>query len=666
MSLAFAKLSFSKEGSTVNRKKFWADYNLVQSWLERQGIPNSDFLLLKIIALVLQGQTQPEMILETAVSSPHIIDVLQPKSHCANMYAIPDNIRKLLGFWMHSLPRNNGFIGEIYEKISVGRKSRGIYYTPQAVIDFIIGKTLSAFDLAENPFIKVLDPACGCGYFLLSAYDYLFEKYCKINVELTERYPEGDWSEAGIQRHILTHNLWGADIDPQAADITRLSLCLKAAVPVAAGSFNIITYDTLKKPEEGSEASRFWAQRYQCVIGNPPYLSFGLRGAGKLENHYKEYLRKNYSVSEYKLSYYALFIERGIELLTERGRLGFILPDSFLHGRYYSKIRRFIMDTTVIKSITLLSVPVFKKAATGYSVICVLSRESQETQRKNHIMEVYRPSSLANLPPAIPVCRYEQNYFNTLPYQRFRLFFNSATKELVEYMDRSGGALHRYATGHSGIRAVSRQEDIVALASGGKTWQRGLISGSQIVRYGLRYQGHWLNIDPALLYKGGWRSELVEQRKLLLRQTGDGIIACIDEQHYYHLNNIHSFVLKDDKVSLDYLLLLLNSRLMAFYYHVTTLEHGRSLAQTDIETLELLPIVINEQIDMQAFGLVKTMNHLVSRRLQGDLLAERQIHALDDYFNQLVYRIYRLTDSQIRVIEQYETAPPSQRSLNLD
>ena len=76
----------------------------------------------------------------------------------------------------------------------------------------------------------------------------------------------------------------------------------------------------------------------------------------------------------------------------------------------------------------------------------------------------------------------------------------------------------------------------------------------------------------------------------MIRQTGDSIVAAIDEDKLYHLNNVHSLAPKTDEVSLPYLCALLNSKLMNRYYHLISLELGRTMAQTDIEALELLPI----------------------------------------------------------------------------
>ena len=85
---------------------------------------------------------------------------------------------------------------------------------------------------------------------------------------------------------------------------------------------------------------------------------------------------------------------------------------------------------------------------------------------------------------------------------------------------------------------------------------------------------------------------MVENPKILIRQTGDRIIATIDFQKLYHLNNLHSSSPNNPKniEFLKTLLTIINSSILTWYYRKISLEEGRAMAQTDIETIEKLPI----------------------------------------------------------------------------
>lgn len=641
---------------SMNWSKFKSQFQTLQQWSEDNG-HDSLLVPLKMAALILRGYDDPVMIAAAAQSDAALRDVIKPNLLQECSLDIPSEVYELLLRWIHTLPREPMVLGSIYESISSSRRVRGLYYTPPDVVGFILDRTVKKYDIVSNPKVRILDPACGCGNFLLMAYDVLQQKFTGARNLLREKYPAEDWSDAGIHRHILKYNLWGADIDPTASDLAAISLSCKGN-GLDADSPHIITYDSLKRPINGyanENIQNFWSSKYNFVIGNPPYLSFGLRGANSLTAEYKDYLRQEYSASaQYKLSYYVLFMQRGIEMLSDQGKLGFIVPDSFLLGRYYSKIRQYILEHASIDSIAHITTDVFRNAAIGYLTITILTKQADRALRDNSKLSIYRLHSRQSFVKAQPCCEYNQDYFLSFQFNRFRIFFEAETKELIDRLDSMSQPLKEFASGHTGIRSMSRQQHIVSTEKQGGNWHKGLISGSQIHRYGLTYEGHWLNIDSRLLYKGGWSKEIVERRKILIRQTGFMLVACIDSQGYYHLNNIHSFVATTDTITLDYLAILLNSRLMSFYYHIVSMEYGRSMAQTDIETLELLPVVVNEHLNHTASGMVNTMENLVRAKLSGDSSAEKKFHVFDDFINQMVYRVYGLSDSEINYIEEYE------------
>ncbi|MBP2645543.1 MAG: paeR7IM, partial [Firmicutes bacterium] len=534
------------------------------------------------------------------------------------------------------------------------RRKVGLFYTTPDVIEYILRYTVKKVDIIANPAVKILDPACGSGNFLLKAYDALFDIYREHRFQLAQKFPGEDWSDDGIHRRIIQVNLWGADIDVVAAGVAREALLLKRPSARKLLMPNVIVCDSLQLEQKDSRD--FWLSTYDYVIGNPPYLSFGLRGTQRLETGYASYLRQAFpETAEYKLSYYVLFMERGIRMLKQGGKLGFIVPDSFLLGRYYSKIRRYILENTTIDTLSYVLAPVFKTAQVGRAVICVFTRENDTEVRQQHKIVIRQIRELKDFKGVDEGCALAQNYYAGLPYNRFRLFTDLTVKSLIDKIEFGSNSLKDFSTGHTGIRSLTKQTDIILSVCQGDTWQPGLVSGAQVERYGVTYEGHWLNIHPGALYKGGWDVTVVKQRKILLRQTGYSLTACLDEHGYYHLNNLHSFIVKSNSaVSLEYLLLLLNSRLMAFYYHAISLEYGRAMAQTDIDTLELLPVRVDADVNLQAMQLVEVMQDLVRRRGQGEESVSAKIAALEDFFNQLAYHVYNISSEEIRLIEEFE------------
>ena len=116
--------------------------------------------------------------------------------------------------------------------------------------------------------------------------------------------------------------------------------------------------------------------------------------------------------------------------------------------------------------------------------------------------------------------------------------------------------------------------------------RRGSRLAARSFLYQVLWKGEDINIDPEILFAGGWDASLVERPKIMIRQTGDSIIAGLDDDHLYHLNNVHTLAPTKSDVSLPFVCALLNFCAINRYYHLVSLEKGRPMAQTDIETLD--------------------------------------------------------------------------------
>jgi predicted type IV restriction endonuclease len=136
-----------------------------------------------------------------------------------------------------------GHRAKVEEKPEV-RKAGGVYYTPSYIVDYIIQNTVATLLEKSTPArassLRILDPACGSGSFLLGAYECLLswhrdwyiendpEKHARGRNPRFYRGPAGDWRlTTAEKKRILLNNIYGVDIDPQAVEVTKLSLLLK-------------------------------------------------------------------------------------------------------------------------------------------------------------------------------------------------------------------------------------------------------------------------------------------------------------------------------------------------------------------------------------------------------------------------------------------------------
>jgi hypothetical protein len=132
----------------------------------------------------------------------------------------------------------------VVEDKSEVKKAGGVYYTPTYIVNYIVkntvGKLLEGKTPKQAAKLGILDPACGSGSFLIGAYQYLLDWHRDWYVQdqpkkwATGRSPAlyqvagGDWRLTTAERkRILLNNIFGVDIDPQAVEVTKLSLLLK-------------------------------------------------------------------------------------------------------------------------------------------------------------------------------------------------------------------------------------------------------------------------------------------------------------------------------------------------------------------------------------------------------------------------------------------------------
>lgn len=552
------------------------------------------------------------------------------------------------------------------------RKAAGVFYTPAPIVEYILGRTLAAHDVTINPAPQVLDPACGSGNFLIAAYEMLMAKFVeklrilqqcyaghgyKVTTGAKECWLTGQeyWQRHNLHYHIIRHCLYGADIDAKAVAEAQARLVAKAET---AGEVypNLVIADSLVKwetaaptspdfpePDNKRQLAEFWSRQYDYVVGNPPYVSFGLNRVGKIAAAQSAYLRSNYPHSaQYKLSYYALFLERGIMALKPGGYLGFIIPDSYLLGRYYSRIREYILATCSIQELTLVEDKVFRGVLVGFPSIIILRRRQADKPAEAAKVSINKLKA-GSIQTSY---QYGQEYFSRQVYKRFRLFFSAKDKDIIDKLDQAPCRLGEAAKIRTGMRSLTGQANIKSKTKQGDTWHRGLVSSAQVLPFCLMYQEDWLDVNPDKLNKGGWDKTVIAGPKAFLRQTGDSLIAAIDRAGYYHLNNIHSLTITDNRVSLDYLVGILNSRLMNFYYQTVTLEKGRSMAQVDIELVEKLPLIVD---DKQAGRLAALAAKIAGL---GNYLEVKEAKVLYEELNTIVYEIYGLSPADIRHVEQ--------------
>lgn len=300
------------------------------------------------------------------------------------------------------------------------KKAGGVYYTPDYIVDYIVKQTVGKLLEGKTPKqaakLKILDPACGSGSFLIGAYQYLLDWHrdwyiannpAKWRKEIYQARGS-EWKlTVGERRRILLANIYGVDIDPQAVEVTKLSLLLKVlespgqmelqlerALPDLSDNIkcgnSLVGTDyfqntqlSLEDDEERWRVNAFdWEREFpeifkganpgfDAVVGNPPYLKIEL-----IEEPDRDYFSEKYKSFIKRFDVFGIFIEKAINLLCVKGRFGMIIPSTVLNNMSFRETRKLLIGKTAIETIVNLGGRVFK-GVNNDTLILIFLREDK-------------------------------------------------------------------------------------------------------------------------------------------------------------------------------------------------------------------------------------------------------------------------------------------------
>lgn len=380
---------------------------------------------------------------------------------------------------------------------------------------------------------------------------------------------------------------------------------------------------------------RALGEGFDIVIGNPPYVSYGLRGVGTLTKKERDEVVTQFPNSaEYKISVYALFMERCISLSKKSALSSLIVPDSFLLGKYFSKVRTYILRECMIRRLVLIKDRVFDNVTVGQSVIYLYERKSPAAEFLVHVALGTEEAFLNHADYTLS----DQSYFSSQPRSRFRLFFDERTKRIINEIDSvpHADSVSSLITFRSGLIAKAGQATIKGIKQRGEFWAPGISSGGMVKRYLVKYEGEYLCFEPAQIKSGGVGTVNYRDPKLFVRQTGDSIICGYDGSGLLALNNVHIGEGVDANPNrLMYVCAVLNSSVVKFYYRATTLEEGRTFSQIDIDMLDEIPIAVPKS---DSEGLVATL--VRSAILVQNFAENAQYQFIEDLIDACVMECY--------------------------
>ncbi len=465
-----------------------------------------------------------------------------------------------------------GLLGEIYESFldRRTRKRLGLFYTPGHVIGFLLEKTLEGADLVENPYIRVLDPACGSGYFLLQAYDLLRKKFEENEASLVKKYGNS-FCRSNIHRHILENCLFGADIDEFGALLTRTALSLKD-MEGSGSSPNIAVCDSLVRWEEGAnpELASFWGRGFDFIVGNPPWISLSRKHREELPKEKLEYYKMNYTGNSYLPNMYEYFLQRSLELLKEGGSLGFLIPDRFAKNKQFAGFRKRILQDFSLKTIMF---GVSMEGVLADSMAIVIGKEALG----ENVTEVRKAGEIFGNSQKI-MLENKDCKFASYPLEGY-----GQDSEGMENDSVALGLVAESFTGFIGIK------EMMTLCRSSKS-QSAAVKGEDIGRYGVSGVRYYDISQENVIGGTKLHRKLLAKEKLLVRKTGKRIVAALDRTGLAPEQSLYGLIITSAEFMPEYVLAVLNSKLMEEYYEKFLVTNANSTPQLKKMDLDRIPI----------------------------------------------------------------------------
>ena len=529
--------------------------------------------------------------------------------------------------------------GTATEKATSKRKKDGVFYTPKYITKYIVDNTVgklceekkTALGIDEADYdrgrknrqketvkkldknlkdyriwllqLTICDPACGSGAFLNQALEFLIAEHGYVD-ELYAKLHGDAISLFEVENSILENNLFGVDINEESVEIAKLSLWLRTAQKgrkLTSLNNNIKCGNSLiDDPAVAGEKAFDWEKEFpqvfekggfDVVIGNPPYGAL-------LSESDKVFIEKRYRTFEYQVNTYVLFYETGINLLKEKGYLGYITPATFTYQHYFQKLRTFLQEFNHI-AISKYFYEVFEDADIGDSVTWVIQKA--KNKKKDILIQICKTQEDSNIPPVLEkytsIINISDNSYtlSELKLDINKYYFDS---ELLDSISNIIVGIKPYQSGKGYPKQTKQTVKEKIFTSNNKVDETFIkcVIGKDFNRYG------FVQEPKMYLSYGKWLAEprdsapFFDNEKIILRQTSDSLIGHIDDQRWVNLNNVYNIGKTTNSYELKYLLAILNSKFMNLIYQNISQEKGRTFAEVKKINLSKLPI---KKIDLE-------------------------------------------------------------------
>lgn len=517
--------------------------------------------------------------------------------------------------------------GKEIDKAKTKRKKDGVFYTPKYITKYIVENTVGKLCLDKKAELlineadyfynkkrtkevkaqlqdklktyrewllqlTICDPACGSGAFLNQALDFLINEHKYLD-ELQAKLFGDTMVLNDVSKNILENNLFGVDLNEESVEIAKLSLWLRTAQPnrkLNDLNNNIKCGNSLiDDPEIAGDKAFNWAAEFpqvfekggfDVIIGNPPYVF----ARDNFTQEEKDYFVNKYVSAKYQINTYLLFIEKSVYTLKEKGIYGLIIPNSWLMMYSGEGLRKFLLETNKLNQIINLTGYSFESA----NVETVILLAEKEAIKSENLIQIL----LNNGEEFYFSHAKQQTEFTNNEGFEFKVFLDDESDELNLKITNSSEELDTLVEIKAGLQAYEKDkgepkqtaEDVknrpydYDYQFDENTFK--YLDGKDVSRYYVSWSGLYLRYGKHLAAPRTFN--LFNGKKIIVREITGNFPKCLiatysEEIYLYNRSNIAVVEKENSKISLKYILAILNSKLLSYYFVKNTAKSVRKL-----------------------------------------------------------------------------------------
>lgn len=386
---------------------------------------------------------------------------------------------------------------------------------------------------------------------------------------------------------------------------------------------------------------------FDVIIANPPYVF--TRGSD-FSKDFKVSIKKNYETGIGKINLFSLFIEQGVKILKPKGDLIFIVPNTLFRATPYKPIRQFLVEKYLINKIVDLQAGIFEYVTASTTIIGI---------QKKHVVknDIEIIDSLSDLLSGKKSRKIPQlNFYN--PEFVFGIYLNKISDDIFTKLHKDSenmGILCKDII--NGIVTPKGKNEFMSNKKNSVEY-KPFLEGKDIEPYSIRTrEGKYILFNRKKLHRARPQYVWDAKEKLIIRRISGGnrvLYVTYDNQQYYCFASTNLILLKEDTwANIKYVLALLNSKLLNFYYIEKFTNRSSLTVNISKIYLEQLPIKIISYENQKLF--INTVNKILeitnTNNYKENSEKQTKVKDYEKQIDQMVYKLYGLTKEEIEIIE---------------